>query len=230
MAKRKDYDLNNYSKYTKHKQGFSRGARDFFKLWGLSNIANNQSEAKRKQRRRELDRKLKESDKKLIDSCKKSGAITVNNIIISIIFFVVLCSLGVVFIDSIFENGLIDTLKGTLLVGIIILIIAFIICYIFINKNKAIKKGKLSENEVEELQRQLENIEVYKNIVNNSTDVCAVKSAMDELIEIIDFILEYEEETLHEVGMTKQKLPEQKQFILDNYDLILKQVSEGNEL
>lgn len=112
-----------------------------------------------------------------------------------------------------------------------ILIIVFIIYYIvYGTKNSNGAESHLSKDEIFELQRQLEIIDKYKEIVNTSTNVTDVKNAMDELIKIIDFIMTYDEEDLHEAGMTKQKLPEQKQFILDNYDVILKQVTEGTEL
>lgn len=230
MARRKDYDMMNYDKYRDNKKSFSSGTRNFFRLWGLANISHSQSEAKRKRRRRELDRKIKENEKQLAENRAKHGPITASDIISTIIFLVVAGVLGTVFIDSALNYGLLEAIKITFFGIVIILIIGFIIYYFATSSRKnSEKNNRLTNDEIEELQRQLENIDVYKNIVNTSTDVNAVKYAMDELIVIIDFILQYDEDDLHEAGITKEKLPEQKQFILDNYDVILKQFEEGGE-
>lgn len=230
MARRKDYDMMNYDKYRNNRKSFSSGTKNFFRLWGLANIAHSQSETKRKRRRRELDRKIKENEKQLAENREKHGPITANDVITTIVFLVVVAVLGTLFIDSALNYGILEGIKLTFFGIVIVFIIGFIIYYFATSSRKTVDKtNRLTDDETNELQRQLENIDVYKNIVNTSTDVNAVKYAMDELIVIIDYILQYDEEDLHEAGMTKEKLPEQKQFILDNYDVILKQVEEGSE-
>jgi len=120
----------------------------------------------------------------------------------------------------IFEFGL----RATLIIILVVVVVALVIAFAIYMKNNPI--SRLTEEEKAELHRQLENMEVYKNVVNTSNDSIAVKTAMDELISIIDFIMEYDEETLNEAGMSKVKLPEQRQFIIDNYDVILNQLND----
>lgn len=111
--------------------------------------------------------------------------------------------------------------KGLLIIfGIAIAI--FIIYFIHVIK----MPRDLTQEEIEELQRHLTNIDVYKNIANTSTDPYAVQCAMDELISSIDFIMSYEEDELHQAGMSKAKLPEQRAFIVQHYDDMIAQANE----
>lgn len=217
MSRRKDYDFNNYAKYRERKKATSSNMKSITRLWRLASISNSQSEAKRKQRRRELDRKLKENERKQQQYENEHGPITAKDILITLILGII----GAIIISMLFEFGL----KATIIIILVVIVAALVIGFAIYLKNNPI--SRLTEEEKAELHRQLENIEVYKNVVNTSTDITAVKSAMDELISIIDFIMEYDEETLNEAGMSKSKLPEQRQFIIDNYDVILQQINKN---
>lgn len=72
----------------------------------------------------------------------------------------------------------------------------------------------------------MESIDINKEIVNNSPDVYKVKKSLDELLNSIDFIMTYNEEQLNSVGMSKTQLPTQREFIVENYDIVLKQTEE----
>ena len=115
-------------------------------------------------------------------------------------------------------------------VAITLAIITFIIKVIIEVKNEKgnndDESSTLSQNEIDELQRHLTNIDVYKDVANNSSDVSAVKHAMDELLKSIDFIMTYNEEELRIAGMTKEKLPAQRAFIVQHYDDVIKQAHE----
>lgn len=218
MAGRKDFDLMNYDKYKGRSSGST--GKTFTRFWWLGRWAHKESEAKRKQRRRELERKAKQSEKEYEEFKKKNGPLTLKDILI----FLVIGFIGYILIDVAINFGI----KAVIGLIIAVIVIAFIIYLKLHPAEEAQAVGnKLSEGEIEELHRHLENIDMYKNVVNTSTDVYAVKCAMDELIEIIDCIMSYDEDALNEAGMSKEKLPEQKQFILDNYDTILEQAAEG---
>lgn len=219
MTRRKDYDPMNYAKYRERRQNSSKARRDFFRLWSLGTIAHNQSEAKRKQRRRELDRRIKKNEKEYEEFKKKNGPITFKDIVI----FLVMSIIVTLLIDVAINFGL----KAVIGLVIAVIVVAFIV-YLKMHLGEETQTyRRLSESEIEELQRYLDNIDMYKNIVNTSTDVYAVKCAMDELLGIIDIVMSYNERDLNAVGMSKVKLPEQKQFIIDNYDTILEQMAEG---
>lgn len=219
MAKRKDYDLMNYAKYRERRQRSSNAGKNLTKLWWLGRWAHKESEAKRKQRRRELDRKIKQNEKEYEELKKKNGPLTLKDIII----FLIMGVIGTVLIDVAINFGL----KAVIGLIVAIIVIAFII-YLKLNPSEDVPTpNRLSESEIDELHRHLENIDMYKNIVNTSTDVYAVKCAMDELLSLIDIVMSYEEKDLNEAGMSKVKLPEQRKFIVDNYDTILEQVAEG---
>lgn len=104
-------------------------------------------------------------------------------------------------------------------VGIFALIIGGIIATIII----VIRSRKKRKNDIESLLGHLEKIEENKKIANSSNDYYEVKRALDELIESIDFILLFDEKFLNKIGMSKKKLPEQKDFIIKNYDAVLKE-------
>jgi len=216
MSRRKDYDLNNYAKYRERKKTASSNMKSIMRLWRLALISNSQSEAKRKRRRKELERKIKENERKQRQYEKEHGPITASDILVTLILGII----GTVIISMIFEFGL----RATLIIILVVVVVALVIAFAIYMKNNPI--SRLTEEEKAELHRQLENMEVYKNVVNTSNDSIAVKTAMDELISIIDFIMEYDEETLNEAGMSKVKLPEQRQFIIDNYDVILNQLND----
>lgn len=193
MAKRKDYDLMNYVKYREQRHHSSNAGKTFSRLWWLGRWAHKESEAKRKQRRRELDRKIKQNEKEYEELKKTNGPLTLKDIII----FLIMVVIGTVLIDVAINFGL----KAVIGLIVAIIVIAFII-YLKLNPSEDIPtSGRLSEGEIEELHRHLQNIDMYKNIVNTSTDVYAVKCAMDELLRIIDIVMSYEERDLNETGM-----------------------------
>ena len=104
------------------------------------------------------------------------------------------------------------------------LIVGIIGIVIFIIRDRRKSKKKISDQEISVLREHLTRIDKNKEIANTSRRVSDVKNALDELIESIDFIMQYDEKFLQEIGMSKAKLPEQKEFILQNYDAILKDV------
>ena len=54
----------------------------------------------------------------------------------------------------------------------------------------------------------------------------AVKKALDGLIKSIDFIMQYEEEELRQAGATKEKLPAQRDFIIQHYEEMINQTGK----
>ncbi|MBR2743169.1 MAG: hypothetical protein IKD89_06205 [Clostridia bacterium] len=91
----------------------------------------------------------------------------------------------------------------------------------------------LSQEEIEALHIHLERIDIYKDIANTSSDPRAVGHALDELLKSIDYIMTYSEGKLNQAGMSKVKLPAQREFIVQNYDVMIAQASaqafDGNE-
>ena len=120
-----------------------------------------------------------------------------------------------------------------IIVAIIVLVVKVIIKIKQEEKQNPPTSPSLSQAEIDELQRHLSNIDVYKDIANNSSDAYAVQYAMDELLKSIDFIMSYDEEELHAAGMSKVKLPTQRAFIVQHYDDMIEQAkersSESNE-
>jgi len=112
---------------------------------------------------------------------------------------------------------------------LIIVLLAISALIIYIVKRSKTKKSvvrTLSKEEIDELQKHLANIDLYKDIANNSSNVYSVQYAMDELLKSIDYCMTYIEDELHQAGMSKTKLPEQKAFIKQNYNAMLEQARE----
>lgn len=112
---------------------------------------------------------------------------------------------------------------------LIIVLLAISALIIYIVKRSKTKKSvvrTLSKEEIDELQKHLANIDLYKDIANNSSNVYSVQYAMDDLLKSIDYIMTYSEDELHQAGMSKAKLPEQKAFIKQNYNVMLEQARE----
>ena len=112
---------------------------------------------------------------------------------------------------------------------LIIVLLAISALIIYIVKRSKTKKSvvrTLSQEEIDELQKHLANIDLYKDIANNSSNVYSVQYAMDELLKSIDYSMTYSEDELHQAGMSKTKLPEQKAFIKQNYNAMLEQARE----
>lgn len=105
-------------------------------------------------------------------------------------------------------------------------LIVILIRYILKRQKKTKSIPPLSPDEITELKKRLSNIDLCKEIANNSSNEHAVKYAMDELISSIDFIMKYDEEQLRQIGMSKLKLPKQRKFIIENYNVMLEQARE----
>lgn len=116
------------------------------------------------------------------------------------------------------------------IVAIIVAVIVLVVSVVIEMKNEEKQNHRasnsLSQAEIDELQRHLANIDVYKDVANNSSDAYAVQCAMDELLKSIDFIMGYDEEDLHIAGMSKTKLPAQRAFIVQHYDDMIEQARE----
>lgn len=116
-----------------------------------------------------------------------------------------------------------------IIIAVIVLVIKVIIEMKNSRESNTISAtGTLSQTEIDELRRHLTNIDVYKDVANNSSDPYAVQCAMDELLRSIDFIMGYDEEDLHLAGMSKEKLPAQRTFIIKHYDDMIAQAREKN--
>lgn len=87
----------------------------------------------------------------------------------------------------------------------------------------------LSEEQINMIQYHLSCIDINKDVANNSNDGQAVKKALDGLIKSIDFIMQYEEEELRQAGATKEKLPAQREFIIQHYEIMIKQAEERTD-
>lgn len=115
-------------------------------------------------------------------------------------------------------------IKGILLLAGIVLVVFFV--SVIRETKKRPSTRQLHSEEIEELKRRLANIDVYKDVANNSTDAYSVQCAMNELLSSIDYIMQYEEDELHQAGLSKSKLPEQRDFIVRNYDIMIEQAHE----
>lgn len=113
-----------------------------------------------------------------------------------------------------------------IIVAVIVLVVKVVIEMKQEEKQNPHASESLSQAEIDELQRHLSNIDVYKDVANNSSDAYAVQCAMDELLKSIDFIMTYDEEDLHIAGMSKVKLPAQREFIVQHYDDMIEQAKE----
>jgi len=89
---------------------------------------------------------------------------------------------------------------------------------------------KLGKDYTAYLQGLLDQIEEHQNVINDSCDVEAVHTHLDQLLSVLDKIMDANEDDLRTAGMTKETMPEQKQFILDHYDEILQQARDRNIL
>ena len=96
----------------------------------------------------------------------------------------------------------------------------FIVCLIYLSKKLYTTFQKRY------LQNLLLKIEKYQDIANNSNDVIQVKQNVDKLLSVMDEIISYDEQTLRQAGLTKSTMPQQKQWILQHYDIILEQATE----
>lgn len=108
---------------------------------------------------------------------------------------------------------------------IVLMAISALIIFIVKRTKKSVVRT-LSNEEIDDLQRHLSNIDLYKDIANNSSNEYSVQYAMDELLKSIDYIMSYSEEELHQAEMSKAQLPEQKEFIKRNYNAMIEQARD----
>lgn len=83
-----------------------------------------------------------------------------------------------------------------------------------------------TENTVAYLRDLLENFERHKKIVNTSNDPEVVRDNLDRLLADMDEIMTYDEALLRKAGMTKEKMPEQKEKVLSLYDVMIRQAMQ----
>lgn len=121
-------------------------------------------------------------------------------------------------------------IKTNFWVALIIAVVAFVadivIDTIRESEENSVSSPALSQLEIEKLQSHLANIDICKDITNNSSDENAVRCAMDELLESVDFIMGFDEESLRTIGMSKMQLPKQREFLVQHYDVMLEQARE----
>ena len=116
MGRRKQYDLMNYNKYRNRRNNSKQASRDLLRLWGLASIANSQSEAKRKRKRRELDKKIAENEKNYKKQIAENGPVTFSDMLYAIgAVIIVMCGLFLAF-----NIGFLATL---IIIGVVIAII-----------------------------------------------------------------------------------------------------------
>lgn len=147
-----------------------------------------------------------------------------------LIGLVVLGVVGMISIEIILNVGF----KGFLI--FLALIVAIIFALIFFISWRAVNREQhqrdeqhnqeIDENQILYLQSLLTNIDKYQAVINNSDNVEDVKKNLDWLLAVIDEIMSYDEETLRTAGMTKSTMPQQKEFVLKNYDVVLEQAQE----
>ena len=82
---------------------------------------------------------------------------------------------------------------------------------------------KYSTVNLKDIEYQLDKITLYTEIINHSCDVGKVEHALTRIIDSIDYILSCEDMDLAELGISKDGLPEHKQFIINNRDALIHQ-------
>ena len=81
---------------------------------------------------------------------------------------------------------------------------------------------------LKDIEYQLDKITLYTEIINTSPDYNKVEHALTRILDSIDYILACDDMDLAELGVEKEGLPEHRQFIAENRDLILSQVCNRN--
>jgi len=105
------------------------------------------------------------------------------------------------------------------IIGLILAVIIF----------KAIRETMAEQKQIEYLKSLLPEIDTCKDVINNSSDPKAVKTNLDRLLVIMDEIIDTPEEILNKAGMTNSTMPQQKENVLKNYDILIKQAEETNQ-
>ena len=147
-----------------------------------------------------------------------------------LIGLVVLGIIGAISIEIILNVGF----KGFLIFIAVIIALFFAVVFFIswreVNQEEQQReeqeKQEVDENQILYLQSLLTNIDKYQAVINNSDNVNDVKKNLDWLLAVMDEIMSYDEETLRSAGMTKSTMPQQKEFVLKNYDIVLEQARE----
>jgi len=153
--------------------------------------------------------------------------LTLTETIQGIIAVIILGIIGTFAIEIILNVGF----KGFLILILTIFIIIVTIIVI-INQHQETHPTNqqyyddIDENQIIYLQSLPDKINKYQSVINNSDNVDDVKKNLDWLLGLIDEIMSYDDELLNRAGITKETLPQQKEFILKNYDTVLKQAQE----
>ena len=147
-----------------------------------------------------------------------------------LIGLVVLGVVGMISIEIILNVGFKGFLIFIVLIVAIIFAVIFFISWREVNQERQQRaeqhNQEIDENQILYLQGLLTNIDKYQAVINNSDNVEDVKKNLDWLLAVMDEIMSYDEETLRAAGMTKSTMPQQKEFVLKNYDVVLEQAQE----
>lgn len=85
----------------------------------------------------------------------------------------------------------------------------------------------LSNREITLIHKHLDSIDINKDVANSSSNPKDVEKALDQLIDSIDYIMTFDEAALNQIGVSKAKLPAQRQFILKNYKTVVAQAKDN---
>lgn len=107
----------------------------------------------------------------------------------------------------------------------IIAIIGIIFAVIII---QSIRETISEQKQIKYFESLLPQIDECKEIINNSSDAQAVKDNLDKLLTIMDEIIDAPEELLNKAGMTNRTMQQQKENVLNNYDILINQADESN--
>lgn len=107
----------------------------------------------------------------------------------------------------------------------IIAIIGIIFAVIII---QSIRETVSEQKQIKYFESLLPQIDECKEIINNSSDSKAVKENLDKLLTIMDEIIDAPEDLLNKAGMTNRTMQQQKENVLNNYDILIKQAEESN--
>lgn len=111
-------------------------------------------------------------------------------------------------------------------IGWIIDVIKYLVAAIKSLSRSQQTETNLTPEEISAIQQHLDSIDINKDVANNASDQYLVKRALDELVRSIDFLMSYDEALLRQAGATKEHLPEQKAFLLQNYSVVISQAKD----
>lgn len=108
--------------------------------------------------------------------------------------------------------------------GIIVIIVSLCLQMKKENPNTVLK-----DLLVNDIQNLVNDIEGMQDVINNSYDVKAVECCLEALIYTMDEVLKHSEKDLKAVGIAKKEVEEEKQYILDNYNILIKQAEDRKQ-